>query len=173
MSAAATQVTLDRTPSPQPHASPDPARMIIEKLRERKSACFRVNGRSMWPALRPGDLVFAKALDIERVSFGQVVAFERDGRVFVHRVIRRIHSRGASGGPAALRTKGDTLDGPDPTVSMQEYLGCVIRVHRGRRHIDMESLGHRAAGKAVAAVSPASRLIFGPLRALRAAVRSL
>jgi len=172
MGAAAAQAPLKIVRSRESRVPSGPARAIVENLRTRKSACFRVTGRSMWPALRRGDLVFAKALSMDRISTGQIVAFEREERVFVHRVLWCRNACETKLGVAALKTKGDTLNGPDPLISTCEYLGCVIRVHRGRRHIDMQSLGHRVAGAVMAAISPASRIVFGPVRALRAILRS-
>ncbi len=53
------------------------------------SVCLRVLGGSMTPWIRSGDLVFIKRYDFERVSAGDVILFERDGRFFVHRMIGR------------------------------------------------------------------------------------
>lgn len=157
--------------SPEIFRISDPARAIIEKLRSRKAACFRVVGHSMWPALRPADLVFVKALHMDHVLAGQIVAFEREGRIFVHRALSRANTARGENRTTWLRTKGDSLDGADPAVTQSEYLGCVIRVHRGRRHIDMQSLTRRAVGRMIAAISPASRIFFGPVRAVRAIFR--
>ena len=66
--------------------------------------------------------------------------FERAGRLFVHRVIRA--AAGAGGKErGALITKGDALDAEDEPVTRAEFLGRVIRVHRGNRHIEMGAIG--------------------------------
>jgi hypothetical protein len=66
-----------------------------------------------------------------------------------------------------LITKGDALDRKDVPVSVEEFLGRVTRVHRGQRHIDLETLGRLILGRFLAFVSPASVLVYGPLRMIK------
>lgn len=148
----------------------DPARAVIQKLRAGKAACVFVTGGSMWPAIRSGDIVFVKGAAISQVSAGQVAVFEREGRLFVHRILARIDATGQEGKGSFLLTKGDALGGTDLPVSSQEFLGRVVRLHRGDRHIDMESLFHRATGRIAALLSPASRIVYSPLHLLHSII---
>jgi len=143
-----------------------PIDRIAAKLRSDGSACFRVFGASMFPWIRTGDLVFVRRLDYEQARRGDVVVFERDARLFVHRVIRVERS-----GEHVIVTKGDALDRVDAPVTRAEFLGRVIRVHRDERHIDMESLGHLVLGRFLARVSRTSSLFYQPVRALRHLLR--
>jgi signal peptidase I len=134
---------------------------IAAKIRLDGSVCFRVLGRSMYPWIRSGDLVFVRPFMLEQAKQGDVILFKRDDRLFVHRVVR--HGTNDAG----LITKGDALDGEDAPVSRAEYLGRVIRIHRNDHHIDMESLGQRFLGRLLARVSRASFVWYRPMRSVK------
>jgi signal peptidase I len=140
---------------------------IAAKLRADGSVCFRVLGASMFPWIRSGDLVFVRSFAYEQASRGDVVCFERAGRLFVHRVIRE--AAGGAGGKehGAMITKGDALDAEDEPVTRAEFLGRVIRVHRGDRHIDLGSIGRVIMGRLIAYFSRASFALYGPARFLK------
>ena len=137
---------------------------IAAKLRADGSVRFRVLGASMFPWIRSGDLVFVRSFAYEQASRGDVVLFEREERLFVHRVIRSVV--GGAGGKerGELITKGDALDGEDKPVTRTEFLGRVIRVHRGNQHIDMESMGRVMMGCLIARFSRASFVLYRPAR---------
>jgi signal peptidase I len=137
------------------------------KVRTNGSACLRVLGASMAPWIRLGDFVFVRRSDIETACAGEVILFERDHRLCVHRVLRRLEDGSAGRSGSSLITKGDAVDGEDAPVSKAEFLGRVTRVHRGQRHIDLESLGRILLGRFLAFVSPASFLFYRPLRTLK------
>ena len=138
---------------------------IAERLRANGSVCFRVLGASMFPWIRSGDLVFVRSFAFEQASRGDVVLFERDARLFVHRVLRE--GPNGTGAAEKLITKGDALDTDDMPVSRSEFLGRVIRIHRGDRHLDMESMGHKLLGRFLASVSRASSLWYRPIRSAK------
>lgn len=140
---------------------------IAEKLRADGSVCFRVLGASMFPWIRSGDLVFVRSFSYEQASRGDVVVYERLGRLFVHRVIRTALVGAGGKRPGALITKGDAQDGEDEPVTKEEFLGRVIRVHRGDRHIDMESMGRVMAGHLIARCSRASFALYRPARVVK------
>jgi signal peptidase I len=140
---------------------------IAAKIRANGSACFRVLGASMFPWIRSGDFVFVQRSDFSRASVGQVILYERDQRLFVHRVIRNRQNESAGRSGSCLITKGDALDGRDAPVSEAEFLGRVTRIHRGKRHIDLDSLGRILLAYFLAHVSPASFLLYRPLRVFK------
>jgi signal peptidase I len=140
---------------------------IGAKIRTNGSACFRVLGTSMFPWVRSGDFVFVRRSDFATASVGEVVLFEREQRLFVHRVLRHATDKSAGQTRPLLITKGDALDRKDAPISMEEFLGRVTRVHRGQRHIDLETLGRLILGRFLALVSPASFLVYGPLRMIK------
>jgi hypothetical protein len=100
--------------SPSPH--PDlPARVIIELLRSGETVRFRALGASMWPAIPSGSLLELESCDAAELRVGQVAAFERRGRVVVHRV------RGIT--PLGVRFAGDNLSGDDGCIAFEHVLG--------------------------------------------------
>ena len=137
---------------------------ISRKIRSQGSVCLRVLGGSMTPWIRSGDLVFIKRFDFERVSTGDVILFERADRFFVHRVIGRVPNVITRKGVSQLVTKGDALDGVDAPVSAAEFLGRATRIHRGHRHIDLESFAHVLLGRVLAQFSRMSPVLYRPIR---------
>jgi signal peptidase I len=140
---------------------------IAAKLRADGSVCFRVFGASMFPWIRSGDLVFVRSFAYEQALRGDVVLFEREERLFVHRVIRAAVGGARGKERGALITKGDALDGEDEPVMREEFLGRVIRVHRGNQHIDMESMGRVMMGRLIARFSRASFALYRPARVVK------
>jgi signal peptidase I len=134
---------------------------ISRKIHSQGSVCLRVLGGSMTPWIRSGDLLFIKRFDFERVSTGDVILFEREDRFFVHRIIGRAHT--ARKGVAQFVTKGDALDGVDAPVSAAEFLGRATRIHRGHRHIDLESFTQVFLGRVLAHFSRISPLLYRPI----------
>jgi len=147
-------------------------RSIAERIRSNGSVCFRAFGGSMFPWIRAADIVFARRCGIEQANIGEVVLFERDGRLFVHRVLRRTSAELGKNFHPALITKGDALDGADAPVSRDEFLGRVIRLNRNRRHIDLESFGHVLCGRLLAYLSPHTSLVYRPVRTIKNLLRA-
>lgn len=137
------------------------ANALGSKIRSQGSACVRVLTGNMSPWIRGGDQVFVRRWDINRISAGDVVLFERNEEFFVHRVLRR--ERAASG-ESLLITKGDALDAQDDIVSSAEFLGRATRIHRKNRHIDIESLGQTILSRILARVSVFTFVLYAPLR---------
>jgi signal peptidase I len=163
-----TAVSPARTDSERPHPGrPSLPHPIAAKIRAHGFVCFRVLGASMFPWIRTGDLAFVRRFPMEMVARGDVILFERESRLFVHRVLRRLPIEAGAKNQLALLTKGDTLDKEDAPISHAEYLGRVTRIHRGRRHIDLESLVQVALGRILARVSMASFLVYQPLRLVK------
>jgi signal peptidase I len=150
----------------EPFASPAPdaALPVAEKMRSQGSACLRVSGGSMTPWMRSGDFVFIRRFDFAKISAGEVIVFQRNGLVVVHRAIRRVKRASAENTASFLITKGDASDEMDAPVSAEEYLGRATRIHRGRRHIDLESFTQKLLGRLLARLSPLSRVVYFPLR---------
>ena len=136
---------------------------ISRKMRSQGSVCLRVLGGSMTPWIRSGDLVFIKRFDFERVSTGDVILFERDARFFVHRIIGRRPRMPGGSEQGRFVTKGDALDGVDAPVSAAEFLGRATRIHRGHRHIDLQSFTQVSLGRVLARFSRMSPLIYRPI----------
>lgn len=152
---------------PPAHLTSPRINPIAAKLRANGSACFRVLGASMFPWIRSGDYVFVRRSAFGAAAVGEVILYERNQRLFVHRVIRRVADSSIGQSASLLITKGDALDGKDLPVSESEFLGRVTRIHRVQHHIDLDTLGRILLGKFLALASPATFLIYRPLRILK------
>lgn len=99
---------------------------------------LRVFGSSMAPAILPGDLVSIQRASLEEIAPGEIVAFLRSGRLFVHRASgRKAAETAASAGESLLVTRGDRLRHDDAPVTPAEFLGRVVLLERGSRTIEM------------------------------------
>ncbi len=110
----------------------DPAQAVkcdlaAEVIRASGRLRIRVLGGSMLPALWPGDVLNIEAVPFEELRPGAIAVFERDGRVWAHRVA------GNRGG--TLVTRGDALSQDDPPVLPEHLMGRVASVERGRFRI--------------------------------------
>ena len=99
------------------------------------SPVILLQGNSMAPAIKPGDLVFTYRQHISEVKVGDIIAAniisDPDGdridkKLFVHRVIERSVNEG---GIIILTTKGDSLQYADKEkVTSGNYAGSVYFV---------------------------------------------
>ncbi|HUN89168.1 MAG TPA: hypothetical protein VMU28_10280 [Terriglobales bacterium] len=84
----------------------------------------------MSPGVRSGSIVNVIAVEIGAIRVGMLVAFLREGRIFVHRVV----SMDSHEGVVRLVTRGDALTADDPSITSQEFLGVVTAmIPPGRR----------------------------------------
>jgi signal peptidase I len=100
-----------------------------EVLRASGRLRLRVTGWSMLPAIFPGDTLLIERANSESVGKGDIILFQRDRRMFVHRV------SGKFGCDRDLQivTQGDGMPNPDPPVSSSQLLGKVSFVVRDGR----------------------------------------
>ena len=100
--------------------------LAAEVLASFGQARLPVTGSSMFPSMQPGDL-----LDVRRpdgpIQSGDLVVFQRHGRLVVHRVV------GQSGD--LIVTRGDRLRHNDAPVPAAEILGYVAAIERRGRRI--------------------------------------
>jgi hypothetical protein len=80
----------------------------------------------MVPSILPGDLISIERADVLEISYGDVVLYSRDGRMFAHRVMGHA---GSSDEPLLI-TRGDRLCYNDPPISSSELLGRVTAIER-------------------------------------------
>ena len=100
--------------------------LLRHRLAESGAVTLRVQGWSMWPALRRGEPVEVEACTVESLRPGDVVVVGRrsgDGRVLiVHRLLTH------TGGQLVLR--GDMRPDPDAPVDAADVIGVARRVQR-------------------------------------------
>ena len=83
---------------------------------------IRVWGSSMFPSVRPGDVVTIEDGNTPLVP-GDIVLYIREDRLWLHRVVRF-----ECGRPV---TRGDALPEADGPLAPGEVLGRVTRIERG------------------------------------------
>jgi len=105
--------------------------MAVEVLHSSGCLQMQVTGASMLPTLWPGELLTIQAQSLDQVQPSEVVLFSREGRFFIHRVVRKLQIRPE----ARLITRGDALPSLDATVFPIEFLGKIVSVRRGDRDI--------------------------------------
>lgn len=132
--------------------------LAAEVLRSWGKLRLRVNGRSMLPSIRPGDMLLIEAVNYDEVGNGEVVLFLREKRLFAHRAVGR--------NPADLRiiTRGDAMHREDPPLNEDELLGRVTLIWRGGKVIGApKKLGtlERALAALVCRFALAGRLVVG------------
>jgi hypothetical protein len=136
--------------APAPPVGPD---SVAEKVRIGGSATVGVVARSMSPWVRPGDQVFIRRYDFLQIAPGDIILYERANRLFIHRVVKRVTRPNLEGNASFLIVKSDNADRSGAPVSAREFLGRAIRIHRGKRHIDLESFSRKVLGKILAQIS--------------------
>jgi len=106
--------------------------LFLEILKSSGQAKLVVTGTSMLSSIWPGDILEVRRQNATDICPGDVVLFERDGRLLAHRVVEKV------GGPerTLLVTRGDGLTAPDWPVSPEELLGRVTAILRGGRRIE-------------------------------------
>lgn len=99
-----------------------------------------VNGDSMWPSLRAGDVACVEPL-VGEPGPGEVVLARLAEALVVHRVLRR----DASG----YLLRGDNSDSEDPLLPPSRVLGRVRRVRRGGEVLEQGrwDVGPRRVGR--------------------------
>lgn len=83
----------------------------------------------MLPALWPGDLLFLESNFSEPLRPGDIVLFQRDGRFFIHRVVR-LSSRS---GNEEVITRGDCMAEEDLPIAKPDVMGRVREIRRGEK----------------------------------------
>lgn len=125
------------------------AAQIAGQLQDNGRVHLLVRGSSMQPWVRPGDIALIRRAGIEEVRCGDVVLFQRDDRLFVHRLVEK---RGTLR-EAEFLAKGDAHPGPDGVITDQLILGRVTCIYRGDKRIDLDSPRQLALGLMVSQLS--------------------
>jgi len=141
--------------------------MWQEVLEKGRTFRFRALGGSMFPFIRSGDLLTAKAVSPIDLSIGEVLLYQREGRSFVHRLIKK---KIMNGTPLFI-THGDHLTFSDPTIQSSQILGKVICIERSGRTIHLDTPSQRMWGRFLASTSswfvPLFQIVEWPFQLLR------
>lgn len=100
--------------------------VAAEVLRSWGTLQLRAMGASMLPALWPGDLVTIQAREFEQVEAGEIALCLREGRFYLHRIMRKSRE----GGKPLLTLRGDAMPKSDPAFGAEGLLGVVTGIQR-------------------------------------------
>jgi hypothetical protein len=106
--------------------------LFLEVLKSFGQAKLAVTGTSMLSSIWPGDILEVRRQNAAEICPGEVVLFEHDGRLLVHRVVEKVGSSECT----LLVARGDGLRSPDSPVSPEELLGRVTAIVRGGRRME-------------------------------------
>lgn len=96
----------------------------------------------MLPVLWPGTTVKISPCSIEDLRVGEIAIAFRDGRLFLHRLIRSPKLDGKTSSEFILR--GDSMPKPDPAYPREALLGRMIQTADRQSFLSMALI--RAAG---------------------------
>jgi signal peptidase I len=106
--------------------------LFLTALAEGKVVRLHVDGTSMLPLLKPGDVVVLQRVESHRLQKGDLVVVRREHDLVTHRLVWQRAGQ--------WLTKGDNLRYMDPPIDEQAILGKVIAVERDRTIISLQGV---------------------------------
>ncbi|NLE35175.1 MAG: hypothetical protein GX622_08730 [Bacteroidales bacterium] len=107
------------------------AATVIGMLGEGRTVAVTAGGFSMWPAIRPGDMVVISPHGAGQAAAGQIVALRRDGGFVLHRIIKVMKVSGRK----RIVTCGDAAVRADEPAGRETIIGMVLSVTRSGRQL--------------------------------------
>ncbi len=130
--------------------------LAAEVLRSSGRLRLRVTGWSMFPTIWPGDTLELERTERDALSAGDIVLFNRDRRLFAHRIWKTNEN--------TIVTRGDAMPQADPVVGDKEMLGRVASITRNGKCIEPSknlSLPQRAVAGLVRSSDLGARVVVG------------
>ena len=121
-------------------ANPDYTRSVVDALHQRGRTRIRIQGRSMYPALRHGDQVIVAPVVYDELAAGDMIVFYDKRGIICHRLLRKKQRQ--------CHLKGDTNIWTDPPIGWSQVLGRVTHIVENDgaiRCIDLDSQRRHAA----------------------------
>lgn len=138
----------------------DPRTIIEELLRQRTAVRFRAGGPSMSPAIRDGELVHVQSPNPGALPPGSIVLYRMNGRLALHRIIRREKT-------GRHLVAGDAATAGGDWIPAADILGLAEWVQRGDRKHRLDTCRARWTGLARHALRPIRRLLIAVYRLLK------
>ena len=114
---------------------PQPAqRLLLDLVRDGRSVRYVARGDSMWPTITSGSVMEIAPCSPATLRAGELAAFERDGWVVVHRVVRVADGH--------VRFVGDALERGDGDVPFDRVLGRARVIERRPLRLRVPGLSH-------------------------------
>ena len=116
---------------------------VRETIRSEKAISLQVTSGCMKPIICPQDRVIVRESRLENLKPGDIVLFERDSTLHVHRFLKKCFYDKE----CFLLSKADTSLLADEPVPEAQLLGKVIRIVKKARAIDLERLQGRVMNR--------------------------
>lgn len=129
---------------------------------------FSAPGSSMYPFIRPGDLIDVCSSHLQGSRVMDILLYLRPGgRVAAHRLIRVVQEDSDS----KLVLRGDAPPYQDELIEARQVLGRVVAVEHAGQRLQLDSPLLRGLGRLWVATSPASYYIVRFFALFRRVVR--
>ncbi len=109
---------------------------------------FRASGRSMYPAIREGELITVEPVVASDVTLGDIVLYRSERGLIAHRVVGSSPTQSSVLSPHHFLLRGDASLSCDEPVEAHRILGRVVRVQRNGRRVALASPGAKIWHKA-------------------------
>lgn len=119
--------------------------MAGELLDDNLQLSYRLKGRSMYPALRPGDVGLVEKCSPDDLQVGDIVVFNQKGLLIGHRLVQIEKTNNQY----QFITLGDNCPLPDPVFSEQQLLGRIRSFRRNGKTYSTESFGRKTSAKMI------------------------
>ena len=101
----------------------------------RVAVTTHVQGDSMSPMLKRGDIIAIRAVSAEKIRLGDIAVFAVNGTLCAHRLVMKSFR----GGRFILVTKSDREFVVDRPFYDKKLLGKVVEIKKGAKTLDLES----------------------------------
>jgi signal peptidase I len=106
---------------------------------------IKFSGYSMYPSLRPGNILLIREVTIKEISPGDIVCIQKNDGHIAHRVVRIEREREKT----TIITKGDNITRPDPPDLPMLETDCLIKrvvmIKRGKDRLIIPRYGKMLA----------------------------
>lgn len=124
---------------------------------------LEVISHSMYPMLKPGDVVVVEKAQHKSLRIGDLVVIRKRGEFITHRLVGR--------GPDTCITKGDGLRHLDLPISNDAILGKVVTIERKEAQINLQNNYWRLANLGLGYIHLWQGLLFRFLRAWKSRLK--
>ena len=122
--------------------------LTTELLNRGTTVRFRPSGRSMYPAIREGELITVEPVVASDVTLGDIVLYRSERGLIAHRVVGSSPTQSSVLSPHHFLLRGDASLSCDEPVEAHRILGRVVRVQRNGRSVALASPGAKIWHKA-------------------------
>jgi len=127
----------------------DLLKLCQETLEKGSFLRLRALGSSMFPSLRPGDVITVESVEPHTILLGDVIFYRQNGRLYAHRVIGK---KGVDETDLFI-TRGDYVPSSVSYINDYEIMGKVVNIERCGRIIRLDTPFQRGCGRLIAKTS--------------------